>query len=319
MKLAVLANSPLALPALHELLRQGVVAGVGVPATPGAEGPERIRALAASAGVPVTRVAKATLAADLRAWLASAQPDAVMVFTFPWRVPDEVLTLAPLGWYNVHLAPLPAYRGAEPLFWLLRNGEAASAVTVHEMTAAFDAGPIVWVEPVPIAATDTHGLLQAKLAGVAVGVVAKVVAALRGTGAPLTPRPQEVEQVRYWPRPTLPDLCIDWREPADVIRRLVRAANPWNRGAFATLRGQPLRVLAATRLSQTTTAAPGTILKGDVNGGLLVACGNKQVMSLDILALEEGYFTGSQLAALGIRPGEVLSSPVMPLPTAAVA
>ncbi len=312
MKLAILANSHLALPTLHDLLQQGVVAGVGVPAT-GEEAPERVAGLSAAAGVPVGRFTKAALAAELADWLAAVQPTAVLVMTFPWRIPMATLALLPNGWFNTHFAPLPTYRGPEPLFWLIRNGETAGGVTIHRMTAALDRGPVVAQQAVPLSPTDTHGLHQAHLAGAAVGLVRHLTAALYNPSAPLPEHPQDEARAHYWPRPSLPDLCIKWTNSATAIGRLIRAANPWNRGAFATLRGQPIRVLAATALPAPKKPVfppipPGTVVSADPTAGVAVVCGDGLHLRLDIVALEEGYFTGAQLVGLGIRPGEKLGS-----------
>jgi methionyl-tRNA formyltransferase len=307
MKLAILANSHLALPTLHDLLQQGIVAGVGVPAT-GEEAPERVAGLSAAAGVPVGRFTQAALAAELTAWLAAVQPTAVLVMTFPWRIPTTALALLPNGWFNTHFAPLPAYRGPEPLFWLIRNGATAGGVTIHRMTAALDKGPVVLQQAVPLSPTDTHGLHQGHLAGAAVGLVRRLTEALQGS-SPLPEHPQDEAMAHYWPRPALPDLCIKWTNSATAIGRLVRAANPWNRGAFATLRGQPIRVLAATPLPASSKPVfppitPGTVVSADPTTGLAVACGDGLHLRLDIVSLEEGYFTGAQLVGLGIGKGE---------------
>ena len=308
MQIALIISSTLGLPLLHELAGQGVVAAVAVPRTPAhPHEPEQVAQAAAALGLPVTRLHRASLAAELAAWLGPTPPDAVLVFMLPWRVPAALLAVPRLGFLNFHLAALPAYRGPEPLFWQLRNGEAAGAVTVHRMAADIDTGPVLLALPVPIGPTDTHGLHRAQLAHYAVEAGRQLLAGLRGV-VPLAAVAQDPAAARYWPRPTLADVCIAWHEPAEAIARLVRATNPWNRGALATSRGQPLRVLAATPRPETTPAPPGTVVWAAPGQGLLVACGAGQVLQLDVVALEEGYFSGGQLAALGVQVGEVLAS-----------
>ena len=44
---------------------------------------------------------------------------------------------------NLHNAPLPRYRGCNPINWALKNGETTHGVTIHELTSCIDAGPIV--------------------------------------------------------------------------------------------------------------------------------------------------------------------------------
>lgn len=310
MQVAVIISSPLGWPALHALAAQGGVAAVAVPCCPPEAETDGLAQQAAALGLPVTRLTRAHLAGELATWLEPLAVAAVLVFTLPWRVPAAVLDLPPLGFLNIHLAPLPAYRGPEPLFWLLRNGETVGAVTVHRMTADFDTGPVVLMEPVPIGPGDTYGLHRAQLAGRAAPVALRLLASLRGDTPPLVPVAQVEALAHYWPRPSLADVCVRWAEPAAAIERLVRATNPWNRGALTTLRGQPLRLLGVTPHPHAATGpvTPGTVLHADATAGIWVACGTDEALRLDLVALDEGYFTGWQLRQLGVSVGEVLDS-----------
>jgi methionyl-tRNA formyltransferase len=304
MRVSVIISSLLGWPLLQDLLSQGVVAGVAVPAT-GREESGQVGELLVQAGLAPQWLTRRGLADTLTAWVGATQPTAVLVLTFPWRIPAALLGLPPQGFINFHFAALPGYRGPEPTFWQLRNGEPAGAVTAHRMAEDFDTGPVLVATPVPIGPADTHGLHRGQLALAAVGTGRQLLAGLRGE-APLPDQPQDEALARYWPRPGLPDLVLDWREPAEALARLVRAANPWNRGALTTLRGQVLRVLSLSARPETVEAAPGTIVLAAPGQALLVACGAGQVAQLDMVALEEGYFTGGQLAGLGLQVGEVL-------------
>ncbi|QIX59832.1 hypothetical protein HER32_00955 [Hymenobacter sp. BT18] len=309
MRIAVILGSVLGLAAVQELATCGAVCSVAVPSTEHPE-PDELAAQLLGAGWPVVRLGRPGLGNALLAWLDACQPDVVLVFTFPWRVPARVLVAGPrLGFLNFHFAALPGYRGPEPIFWQIRHGEAAGAVTVHRMEAAFDTGPVLLAQAVPIAAHDTHGLHRARLAVAAAGVARQLLAAWQGETAPLVEIPQNPALARYWPRAGLADVCLRWAEPAQALERLVRAANPWNRGAITTLRGQLLRVLGATALAQLPKplqAPPGTVVLATGPEGLVVACGQNSGLRLDIVGLDEGYFTGGQLAALGLQAGEQL-------------
>lgn len=310
MRLAVIISSRLGWPLLQTLAAQGVVAGVAMP-TGHRDAQEEetllLTRLLAQAALPTRTLTRPTLAADLRAWVTALAPDAVVVLTFPWRIPEQVLELPPQGFINVHFAPLPRYRGPAPTFWQIRNGETMGGVTAHRMTADFDTGPVLAAVPVPIGPHDTFGLHRAQLALAAAELGRHLLAGLQGD-TPLLPTPQDEAAAHYWPRPGLADLCVNWQEPAEAIGRLVRAANPWNRGALATLRGQELRLLGVTPRPETVAAAPGTIVLAAPGQALLVACGGGHILQLDIVALDEGYFTGGQLASMGLQVGETLGS-----------
>lgn len=64
---------------------------------------------------------------------------------------------------NVHLAPLPRYRGRHPLHWALINGEAEFGVSIHRMTPEIDAGDIMWQRTVRIAPGTSVAELRSQL------------------------------------------------------------------------------------------------------------------------------------------------------------
>jgi len=305
MRLAVIISSKMGLPLLQDLVAQDAVAGVAMPHTGRVE-IEELAAQVQALGLPIRWLTQSGLGEELTAWLTELAPMAVLVLMFPWRIPAAVLGLPPQGFLNVHSAALPGYRGPEPLFWQIRNGETTGAVTVHRMEPAFDTGPVVLAMPVPIGPRDTYGLHYAQLAMAAVGVGRQLVAALRGEAPPLTSMQQAADQARYWPRPGLADVCVRWEESALDLDRLVRAVNPWNRGTLALLRGQPLRLLSVTPMAGPAPGPPGTVLVASATDGLIVACGAGEALRLDAVALDEGYFTGAQLATLGVQAGEAL-------------
>ena len=44
---------------------------------------------------------------------------------------------------NIHNGPLPKYRGVSPINWALKNNEPKHGITIHEITAGIDDGPII--------------------------------------------------------------------------------------------------------------------------------------------------------------------------------
>ncbi|MFJ4409564.1 methionyl-tRNA formyltransferase [Streptomyces sp. NPDC088910] len=75
--------------------------------------------------------------------LASYRLDLVIVFGFPWKIPQAVLAIPRLGIMNIHVSMLPKYRGPAPLLWAIRNGDTTGGVTVHWMDDDFDTGNIL--------------------------------------------------------------------------------------------------------------------------------------------------------------------------------
>jgi len=89
-------------------------------------------------------------------------PEVLVSVSFPQKVGRDVRRLFPSACLNVHNGPLPAYRGMMPTFWVLRNGEEATASAVHFMTARIDDGDILVQQPVPISPEETWDSLMRK-------------------------------------------------------------------------------------------------------------------------------------------------------------
>jgi methionyl-tRNA formyltransferase len=127
-----------------------------------------VAAAARRRGVPLVRWTGSPNAPDVVAALRAYQPDVLVSIACPRVLEAAVLTVPRLGCLNVHGGRLPAYRGRYSAFWQLYHGEGAGVTTVHMMTAAVDAGPIVAEEPWRVEATDTwHDVMRkSRAAGV---------------------------------------------------------------------------------------------------------------------------------------------------------
>src|SRR5215210_2406148 len=86
----------------------------------------------------------------LAAMLRELKPDLIFVTGFPWRLPGELLSVPRLGSINTHPAPLPRYRGPNPIFWQILNGEPEIGLTIHRMDTEFDTGPILAQATMPV-------------------------------------------------------------------------------------------------------------------------------------------------------------------------
>jgi len=87
--------------------------------------------------------------AEIAANLATISPDLVIMSCFPWRIPESLLKIPALGWWNLHPSLLPAYRGPTPIFWQSRAGEKNTGVSLHQVTADLDSGAILGQHALP--------------------------------------------------------------------------------------------------------------------------------------------------------------------------
>lgn len=306
MRIAILCNDRIALPALHQLVATGLVAAVGVPQLN-----RQIRVLVENAcspaNVPVQGFRKQTIATDLPEWITRYRPDVVLVKTFPFLIPAEVISLPRYGFINFHYAPLPEWRGANPLFWMIRNQATAGAVTVHEMTETYDAGPVLLQQPVPLAPDVNYGLFYTQLAYAGVHASGMLLnGLLSGT---LQKQEQDAAKARWYGRPAPEDLFINWGTMnAREVNALVNACNPWNKGAATRWNNWLFGISHAAVIDQPVgEKLPGTILSIDADQGLIIACKDGKAIKAEVVYCEEGFYPGHKLAAFGLQLGNQLT------------
>jgi methionyl-tRNA formyltransferase len=192
---------------------------------PDAPGARRVRRRLGAAGTLVLGRPDLGDAGVVRA-LASLEPDVLLSWFWPFRIPETVLRLAPRGAFGVHPSLLPALRGPDPYFWAIYNGLSETGITLHRLARDYDTGDLVSAERVAIAPTDTGHSLARKLDRPSLALLVRCAERL-AAGEDLAGTPQDEGAASEAPRPDDALLDVDWHEPAEQIERLVRAAAPF--------------------------------------------------------------------------------------------
>jgi len=188
---------------------------------------------------------------------AALKPDAIVVAAYGLILPQAVLDIPRYGSINVHPSRLPRYRGPSPVAAAILAGDEFTGVSVMQMSAGLDAGPVLSQAPVAIADYDTTGTLTEKLARVGAFMLGEVLAELPRGG--LTPSPQEESQATYSRTICKEDGEIDWQLPAREIWRRVRAYQPWP-GSFTFFGGKRLNIIEAAPVPETVSAEAGQVV-----------------------------------------------------------
>ena len=281
----VFAGTPeFAVPALEALPRAGhaVVAAYCQPDRPAGRG----RALAAGPvkehalglGIPVEQPATLRDEAAVRR-LAAYAPDLMVVVAYGLLLPPPVLAVPRLGCLNIHGSLLPRWRGAAPIHRAVLAGDARTGITIMQMDAGLDTGPMLLRRETAIGPRETSGDLHDRLA--VLGAEAVVEAIEAWTAGRIAPEPQPAEGVSYAAKLRKEEARIDWTQPAEAIDRAVRAFQPWP-VAETRWRGEQLRVWAAHPVAEAMgTAAPGTVVAA-ADGRIVVATG-QGALQLDVL------------------------------------
>lgn len=308
MRVAVLCNDRLALPALQLLSQNRLIVAAGIPGHV-SEATEVIRILCERSGVPAQLFRKENFAAALELWLKQHQPDVVLVKTFPWKIPAHLLAIPKFGFINFHYAPLPEFRGPSPLFWMIRNRAAEIGVSVHRMDDTFDTGDILIQKRVPLASQMTSGMCTAQLAFMGAEMTGELLHGLQLSTLKVSP--QEHGKAGWYKRPGAEDLRIDWQGmDAAEVNALVKACNPWAKGAPASWNGWTFGITETTITAHPVSPGTpeGTVLAMDESQGMLIACRDGKSIRADVVYTEEGFFPGHRLSVFGLKPGDRLGN-----------
>jgi len=198
--------------------------------------------------------------------LRAAQPDVLVVAAYGMLLPPEALGIAPLGAVNIHASLLPRWRGAAPIQRALLAGDARTGISIMQMDAGLDTGPVWSRHALDIAPDDDAGTLHDRLAALgARSIVGALEPIARRTAAP---EPQPEEGVTYAHKIGKADLEIDWRKPNVELERVIRALRPAP-GARTHWRGELLKLWASHCVEGIGEA--GSILQASADG-IVVSC-----------------------------------------------
>jgi methionyl-tRNA formyltransferase len=210
---------------------------------------------------------------EARAALASWAADALVVVAYGLILPPAVLALPRLGCINVHASLLPRWRGAAPVQRAILAGDAETGITVMQMDAGLDTGPILAQQSLPIDRQASAQQLLERLAALGAGLLLTTLG--QAQEGLLHPRTQPDQGVVYAAKIDKAEARIDWGRGAEQIARQVRAFNAWP-VAHTLWQGQQLRIWEACALGEAGAAAgtppPGAIL-GLEHEQLLIQCG----------------------------------------------
>jgi len=232
-----------------------------------------VKDFALQQGLPIAQP-QTLRSAEGRESLADWQPDVLVVVAYGLILPGEVLSMPRFGCLNIHASLLPRWRGAAPIQRAILAGDEYTGVTLMQMDAGLDTGPMMLQRRVAIGADVDSAALHATLAQVGAEALLETLDGLE-TGT-LAAQPQPSSGVTYAAKIDKAEARIDWQHDAIDIARRVRAFRPWPI-AETSQRGEQVRiheavVIGDAEAGRAAGTVPGTLL-GLRADRLLVACG----------------------------------------------
>ena len=246
--------------------------------------PSPVKQFALAQGLPLAQPRSLRLdgkypdeAAAGRDALQAAAPEVMVVAAYGLILPHWVLALPRHGCLNIHGSVLPRWRGAAPIQRAIEAGDTETGITLMQMDEGLDTGDMLLIERTPIGADDTSTTLHDRLAAIGARLAVQGLADLAAGRLQATAQP--AKGATYAHKIDKAEAAIDWRQPAAVIERRLRAFDPFPGCSFEH-QGQAVKLWRARVLPLPGT--PGQWLPLP-EGGWAVACGED---ALEPLALQ---------------------------------
>lgn len=262
----IFAGTPeFALPTLKNLLssEHTIVAVYTQPDRPSGRGQQvhasPVKQLALSHQVPVFQ--PATLRDEaVQEELKTHQADVMIVVAYGFILPAAVLTIPRLGCINLHPSLLPRWRGAAPIPRCVEAGDTETGISIMQMDAGMDTGPILKQEKYFLMGDESSEKLHAILSLRGAELILETVTELEnGIAAAFA---QDNTLATHAKKIDKKEAVIDWQESAVVIANKIRAFNDWP-VANTLFQNQVLRIWEAEVMNEKTSAHPGVIISAE--------------------------------------------------------
>ena len=257
------------------------------PDRPAGRGKKRraspVKCCALDAGIEV--IQPSSLSDDkIQAVIRALIPDVIVVVAYGLILPSAVLNIPKYACINVHASLLPRWRGAAPIQRAVEAGDVESGVTIMQMEAGLDTGPMLATAKVKLTPEETGGSLHDKLAELGSPALLSVLKNIESSFA--AAKTQNNALANYAHKIDKSECGITWSEPAGLIGRKVRAFSPVP-ACFSYLAGERVKILEAKPWPLLSNQVPGSILRAD-RQGLLIGCG------VDALLVSRAQFPGGK-------------------------
>ncbi|MGB1077554.1 MAG: methionyl-tRNA formyltransferase [Bdellovibrionales bacterium] len=281
LKIIYMGTPDFSVPALRTLIDSlhDVVAVYTQPPRPKGRGHKvqksPVHALADIHNIPVYTPASFKKDMDAVEMFRSHDADLAVVAAYGLILPQVILDAPKYGCLNIHASILPRWRGAAPIQYAIWKGDTESGITIMQMEAGLDTGPMISKQTCEITQETTASSLHDRLSDMGGAMLLPLLEEL-SNGQALVSTPQDDALSNYASMLKKEDGLIDWNNTAEEICRQVRALNPWP-GTYCTHNDQLSIKIKAVRVADQISDTPaGTVL--DKQGHIV--CGHGSVLQI---------------------------------------
>jgi methionyl-tRNA formyltransferase len=284
MKIVFFGTGEIALPTLHWLLDAPEVELLAVVTQPDRPvgrklvlTPPEIKVVATARRIPVYQPEKIKHFLET---LAKLDADIYVVMAYGQILPKALLEQPKVACINLHASLLPRHRGAAPIQAALLAGDTHSGISVMHIDVGLDSGDVILTKAIMLAKDETGASLHDRLALLAPEALAQALPQLMaGTSARI---PQDAALVTHQPKLTRENGYLDFRLPAEILERQIRAFYPWPGSGIILPSTHVLKVFPPVMV-EPSHGVPGEVLLADQHG-LVIACGHGALRFTDLQA-----------------------------------
>ncbi|MGH7519241.1 MAG: methionyl-tRNA formyltransferase [Gemmatimonadales bacterium] len=278
MRVAFFGTPEFAVPALRELLRRRIDVAAVITRPDRPQGRSRstlvsppIKLAALDAGLSVLQPER-PVGDVFTAGLRHFRPDLGVVVAYGHILRPEVLAIPRLGMINVHASLLPRWRGAAPIAWSLLHGDTETGISIMQMEAGLDSGPVLLRLRTAISDGETGGQLTERLAELGALALGQAMDRIAHGGA--IGEAQDHAAATYAPKIDRSLTHVAFGDGARAAARRIQAFDPVP-GAWATLRGDAVKLFGARVVEG--VGEPGTVIGA---GQALVVAGGADAVDV---------------------------------------
>lgn len=270
LRIAFMGTPDFAVPALRALHAAGheIVAVYSQPPRRAGRGkqlsPSPVQRVAEQLGIGV-RTPVSLKGEEEQAAFAALDLDVAVVAAYGLILPKAILDAPKMGCLNIHGSLLPRWRGAAPVQRAILAGDEETGITIMQMEAGLDTGPMLLKAATPVDG-KTAGALTGELAAIGAGLMAQYLASPSEYAA----EAQDDTLATYAKKIEKQEARLDFTASAEQVERQIRAFNP-QPGAFFEYQEDRYRILEAEIAHG--KGAPGSLLDDQ----MLIACGTGAV------------------------------------------
>jgi methionyl-tRNA formyltransferase len=266
MRIIFMGSPDFAVPTLDALVTAGheIIAVYTQPPRPAGRGkalqPTAIERRTRELGLEV-RSPRTLRNKEEQAAFAALSADIAVVAAYGLILPQPILDAPKHGCLNVHASLLPRWRGAAPVQRAIMAGDEETGVTIMQMEAGLDTGPMRHVERLTIGESNAVELTE-RLSLLGAEMMVDVLADL-DSYPPIT---QPEDGITYAAKISKDEARLDWSRSARELQRHVQGLAPFP-GAWFEVKGERIKLLDAETVDG--VGKPGEV----VGEPLVIACG----------------------------------------------